>query len=241
MRAAINLIGILIWYPLQILVIARLLRGEWRRFPLIFSFVIAELLVAVAELPTVWASVVYRTRATLTWRAEFYQRVEVFQEFFTFVLVLSLIYRATAHLQSRKLMRATCVGGAVLFVGISFLIHYNPSTTFVGTWMTPWTRDLNVGTTILDLALWFLLLGKRDRDHRLLLLSGALGIQFAGEAIGNSMRSLATRQHPWPSMTGGMIVVASGLIRVYIWARAFRLAPETPRSLVLNFPAERDS
>jgi hypothetical protein len=223
-RAAINFTGVLLWYPLQALVITRLLRGEWRRFPLIFAFVISEFLVAVAEFPTVWASVFHRTQDALNWRAWFYQRGEVLLEFLIFLVVLSLIYRATSDLQSRDLMRAACVAGAILFVGISFLIHYNPRT-IVGAWMTPWTRDLNVGTTVLDIALWLLLLARRQKNHRLLLLTAALGIQFTGSAIGDSLRSLASRQHPWPSLAGGIIVVTAGLIRVYLWARAFRPAP----------------
>jgi hypothetical protein len=239
MRAVINLTGALIWFPLQALVISRLLRGEWRRFPLIFAFLIAEFLEAVAAFPTVWARVLYNTRETIDWRVLFYQRAEVLLEFLTFIVVLNLIYRATAQLESRNLMRAACVLGATLFVGISFLIHCDPNTN-VGTWMAPWTRDLNFGATILDLALWSLLFARRKKDHRLLLLSGALGIQFTGSAIGHALRSLATRQRPWPSMTGGIIVVASSLVRVYLWARAFRLAPETPRGLVLDLPAERD-
>jgi hypothetical protein len=240
-RAAINLAGVLIWLPLQALVITRLLRGEWRRFPLIFAFVIAEFLVFTAEVPTVWARVLYGTPETINWRVLFYQRGEVFKEFFTFIVVLSLINRATAQLQSRKLMRAACVVGAILFVGISFLIHHNPNTN-VGTWMTPWTRDLNVGATVLDLALWFLLLARRDQDSRLLLLSGALGIQFTGAAIGDCLRYLATPHHiSWLSMTGGIIVMASGLVRVYIWARAFRKAPEPRHGFILDVPAEHGS
>jgi hypothetical protein len=237
MRAAINLTGVLIWLPLQALVITRLLRGDWRRYPLIFAFVIAEFLVFTAELPTVWASFLYGTRETINWRVSFYQRGEVFKEFFIFVVVLELIYRASARLQSRKLMRSACIVGAILFVGTSFLIHHDPNTN-VGTWMAPWTRDLNVCATVLDLALWFLLLAQRKKDHGLLLLSGALGIQFTGSAIGHSLRSLATRQHPWPSMTGGIIVVTCGLVRVYIWARAFRPAPQPRHGFALDVPAE---
>jgi hypothetical protein len=81
---------------------------------------------------------------------------------------------------------------------------------------------------------------RREKDTRLLLLSGALGIQFSGGAIGNSLRSLATRQHPWPSMTGGLIVIVSGLIRVFLWARAFRPA-EAPQGFALDIPAGHES
>jgi hypothetical protein len=237
MRAAINLAGGLLYFPLQVLVITRLLRGDWRRFPVIFAFLITDFLVAVAEFPTVWTTFFYRTAETLSWRAAFYERGEILLEFLNFLVVLDLIYRATAHLQSRKLMRAGCVAGAILFVGISFAIHYNPDLK-AGLWMTPWTRDLNVCTVILDLALWMLLLAQRRKDQRLLLLSGALGIQYTGSAIGNSLRTLASRQHPWPSLTGGTIVVASVLIRVYLWARAFRPVPQSRKEFALDVPSE---
>jgi hypothetical protein len=162
----------------------------------------------------------------------------VFVEFFTFVVVISLIFRASAHLKSRRPMRVGCVAGAILFVGISLWAHYDPRTT-VGLWMTPWTRDLNVGTTILDLALWSLLLTQRRKDDRLLLLSGALGIQFTGSAIGHSLRSLATQHHPWPSVMGGELVVLSSLIRVYLWARAFRQEPQVAaKRFALDVPSE---
>lgn len=240
MRAAINLAGGLLWFPLQALVITRLLRGDWRKYPLIFAFVTSEFLVYAAQFPTVWAVSLHQTPDTLSWHALFYQRGEIFLEFFTFVVVISLIFRATDRLQSRNLMRVACVVGAFLLVGISYLVHYRPNIT-VGLWMTPWTRDLNVGTTILDLALWSLLLAQRKSDERLLLLSGALGIKFTGAAIGNSLRSEATRLHRWPTVAGGMIGVATTLIQVYLWARAFRSAPQPAarEGFVLDAPSQR--
>jgi len=153
-------------------------------------------------------------------------------------VVISLIFRASAHLKSRRPLRVGCVAAAILFVGLSLWVHYDAHTT-VGLWMAPWTRDLNVGTTVLDLALWTMLLAQRKKDERLLLLSGALGIQFTGSAIGDSLRSLATRQHPWPSLLGGKLVVISSLIRVYMWARAFRQEPQVaPKRFAVDLPSE---
>ena len=114
-------------------------------------------------------------------------------------------------------------------MGISFWTHYDPRV-IVGLWMTPWTRDLNVGTTILDLALWSLPMEQREKDDRLLLLNGALGIEFTGAAIGHSMRSIATRYNAWPAMAGGKVVVLTSIIRVYLWARAFRPPPQAART-----------
>jgi hypothetical protein len=238
MRAALDLAGGLIWFVLQAVVITRLLRGGWRRYPLIFVFVITEFLVGVSQVPTTWAVALHRAPDTLSWRALIYERGEVFLEFFTFVVVISLIFRATAYLQSRGLMRVGCVAGAFLFVGFSFWAHYNAGIG-VGLWMTPWTRDLKFCATILDLALWSLLFVQRRKDYRLLLLSGALGIELTGAAIGHSLRSLAIPQHiGWLSMFGAKVVVISSLIRVYLWARAFRSAPQVAgKGLVLDVPS----
>jgi hypothetical protein len=60
-----------------------------------------------------------------------------------------------------------------------------------------------------------------------LLLSGALGIQFTGQAMGNSLRTLASANHiRWLSLTGAVLVLAAGLVRINIWGRAFRPVPE---------------
>ncbi len=238
MLAALSLAGAAVWFVLQAVVITRILRAGWRRFPLIFIFTITEFLVAVAQSPTILAVSFHRTLNSAEWRVLLYERGEVLLEFFTFVVVISLIFRASANLKSRRQMRVGCVVGAVLFAGISLWVHYDPRT-ITGLWLTPWTRDLNVGTTILDLALWTLLLAQRKKDERLLLLSGALGIQFTGAAIGHSLRSLASRHHPWPSVLGGKLVVLSSLIRVYMWARAFRQEPAVaPKGLALDLPSE---
>lgn len=224
-----DLIQIAIWFPVQAVLINRILRGYWRQFPLIFGFVVAEFLVAVAQCPAEWAMIMHKTRSAMPWRTLVYERGEVFLEFFTFVVVINLIFRATAGLASHRVLRIGCVAGAILFAGASLWVHYDPQLN-VGRWMAPWTRDLNVGTSVLDLALWSLLLTQRRRDDRLLLLSGALGIQFTGAAIGHSLRALATHQNPWPWIIGGKLVVITSFIRLFIWVRAFRQAPQPAAS-----------
>jgi hypothetical protein len=96
--------------------------------------------------------------------------------------------------------------------------------------MTPWTRDLNFGSAILDLGLWTLLVASREKDRLLLMLSGALGIQFTGEAIGGSLRNVAvaiygrTVQARPLILTGNVLMMAADLACMYIWWRAFREA-----------------
>jgi hypothetical protein len=126
MGAALNFVQALLWFYFEAVLITRLLRGNWRRFPPVFACVIAGFPVAAAELPAMLAVTFHGTQAAPSWSARIYERGEAFLEFFTFVAAISLIFRASAHLRSRRLMRVECVAGAIPFVGISFRTHYDP-------------------------------------------------------------------------------------------------------------------
>jgi hypothetical protein len=89
--------------------------------------------------------------------------------------------------------------------------------------MTRWTRDLNFCAAILDLGLWALLIGSRQKDYKLLLVTGALGIQFTGGAIGQSLRDMA----PGIVAAASDFMMIASLARLYIWWQAFRAKPET--------------
>jgi hypothetical protein len=219
MDVAIQIIALAAWVPLNLLIVAGLLRGEYRRFPAVFAYVIVGLLATGAELPAYWAVFSHSPQA-VDLQVFVYWLDEAIAQVLIFIVVMDLIYRATAKLATRRMLRTGLILGAVLFAGISFLIHYTPARP--GVWMTPWTRDLNLCAAILDLALWTLLIASREKDHRLLLLSGALGIQFTGEAIGGSVRQLAMLQRSHSiALFGSTLVVTAGIVRSYIWWRVF--------------------
>ena len=89
--------------------------------------------------------------------------------------------------------------------------------------MTPWTRDISVCATILDLALWMMLIASRNADRRLLLISGALGMQFTGEAIGEAIRNLSMPHMVKAlSLTGSVVSVAADMACLYVWWQTFR-------------------
>jgi hypothetical protein len=91
--------------------------------------------------------------------------------------------------------------------------------------MTLWTRDLNFSSAVLDLALWALLIGSKYKETQLLLLSGALGIQFTGEAIGQSLRHL----FPWDLSPGDVMTLLANLACLWIWWQALRPPRRHPR------------
>ena len=84
--------------------------------------------------------------------------------------------------------------------------------------MTPWIRDLDFGAAILALGLWAVLLNSREKDYRILMVAGGLGIQFTGGAIGQAGRDLS--HSLWVVM--GDLTYLTNLMCLYIWWQAFR-------------------
>lgn len=231
MAFAIQVGALLVWLPLNLLIIAALLRGEYRRFPFIFAYTVVEFLATAAEIPAYWAVHTHGHEAEGL-QVFVYWMDETIAQVLIFAVVISLIHNATAGLDSRRVLRMMLVAGAFLFTGISFLIHYTPRVR-AGLWMTPWTRDINFCAALLDLVLWALLIASREKDRRLLLLTGGLGIQFAGEAMGQAVRQLAIQHRSHPiALLGSTLVVTADILRSYIWWRVFYKSRATdPKAL----------
>ncbi len=206
--------------PLEILIIAALLQGHYRRYPLFFLYSIGNFLTTVIDV-SVNAAYYMRVPGAKGSRVWWYWANEGVLQVLVYALVISLIYHATRRIGPRRMVRALLVVGAVLFGGVSFLIHYGPDL-MVSTWMTPWTRDLNFCSAILDLALWAMLIGSREEDKRLLLLSGSLGILFTSEAIGEAIRSISGAAGV---LAGNLLMLIASLLVLYIWWRTFRAPP----------------
>jgi hypothetical protein len=139
-----------------------------------------------------------------------------------YAVVINLIYASAAHLRSRRVVLMGTIGGATLIAAASYLIHFKAGLKN-GVWLAQWTRDLGLFSEILALGLWGLLLSIRGRDPKLLLVTGGLGIQFTGEAIGDSLRSMAFQ---WRShnlaFTGSFVTALADLTALYIFWHAFR-------------------
>jgi hypothetical protein len=186
--------------------------------------VIALFLTTVVELPTSLAYHAHPTNRKLIERMnENYYLDEGLLQVAVFAAVISLIDAATVRIKPRRIVRLGLVAAATLFAGISFRVHYIPDPKAIGLWMTPWTRDLKFVSAVLDLALWALLIGSREKDHRLLILSGGLGIMFAGGSIGEAIRNLAmpSQSHPLANI-GGLVGTLADLALLYILWQAFR-------------------
>jgi len=210
MREALQYLSWLVGFPLNLLVIASLLRGAWRRFPFVLAYSLGLFFTTVVELA---AHAGYLSGVRLSHSAAYYYWVdEGIRQGLLFTVVISLLYLATRGVPAAALLRAALIAGAILFAGTSFLIHHYHQTRLTA-WMELWTRDLNFSSALLDLALWAILLATRRSDSEILLLSGALGIQFTGEAIGQTLRN----QFQSITLLADVINIAANWACPFIW------------------------
>lgn len=209
--------------PLTLLVIAAMVRGPYRHFPVLFLYVALGFAFTVAGMPSYIAYYLHPTNHDLLVRmAKWSFWNDLLLEPLAYAVVINLIYAAASHVRSRRVVLLGTIGGATLIAGVSFLLHFRPGLEH-GIWLALWTRDLNFFSEILDLGLWALLLSTRGRDPRLLLVTGGLGIQFTGEAIGDSLRSIAAQRRSHNiSLTGSVITALADLTALYVFWQAFR-------------------
>lgn len=209
-----------LWFPMQILVVSAILRAGARRYLVFLIYSVVTLLVAFAQIPASIAR--FQHRETAQWYSLLHSVGQAITYMLALAVVLNLIYRASETVATRRVIRRLANSGSLLFVAISFLVHFQPHA-LIGIWMTPWTRDLNFAATILDLVLWSLLLGSRNKDQRLLMLVAGMGIMFAGEAIGDGFRTVAIHyRSPGLFRAIFFFVLAADLTFLYIWWQAFR-------------------
>jgi hypothetical protein len=194
---------------LQILIIAALLRGPYRNFKVLFVYSVVLFLITVGE------AAAFYDREIWTKTSRHYWIGDAILQTLIFVFVISLIHRAMATSLKRATIRRILVGGAALFVASSVYLTREPK---FGAWMTTLSRNLGLAAVILNLFLWAALIREPSVDRKLLLVSGGLGIQMAGKAIGHSLRQLSRSM----IFTGDLIIVLSHLACLYIWWQAFR-------------------
>jgi hypothetical protein len=208
---------------LQIYIIALLRRGAYRNYPFVLAYSVVLLLTSIADAAAT-AGLLSLSKPELRF---FYYRNDAARQFLLFVVVVSLIERAMQASPHRMRVRVGLGALAVFSVFISLTVHSN-ARSFV-LWMTEVTRDLSFGSVALTLLLWSLLISWPRKDHQLLMVTGGLGLQFTGEAIGQSLRQISHHHHAI-LFTGNLLMSVAHLLRLYVWLEAFRKANVSPQT-----------
>jgi hypothetical protein len=229
---------------LQVYVIAWLRRGAYKDYPFALAYSIGLLLTSIADAASK-AGLLGLTKSTQRF---FYYRNDAVRQFLLFVVVVSLIERAMQASPHRRYVRLALAGLAVVSVFISLTVHSHESSFVL--WMTEVTRDLSFGSVVLTLMLWLMLISSPRKDHLLLMVTGGLGLQFTGEAIGQSLRQLSYHYHhdPYILFLGNILMSIAHLLRLYVWLEAFRRRPvssaltkEKPGGNLNPFPSRAET
>jgi hypothetical protein len=226
MDAARLIILFLSWavgIPLEVLVIRALLRNGYRKYPVIFLYLLVTFVITIVNIPLYTQSLLTHDAEAKRLAAKVYWIGEGPLQVLIFATVFSLIDQAIVVSRRRHVMRLVLAAGALLFAGITFWIHYQPPPVYLGLWMSPWMSELSLCATVLDLALWMILIASRKSDRNLLLICGALGMQFTAEAIGSQISAMAVPRRSLPlALLGSVVTVAGSLICLYVWWQTFR-------------------
>jgi hypothetical protein len=200
---------------LQILLVAAMLRAGWKEYGVLFAYCVVLLVTSAVEATT------FLGMNRVTASTAYYWTSDSIRQVLLYVVVISLIFSASDQSAKRESIRRLLIAGSVLFAALSLYFTHQRGLDF---WMTRFSRNLGFLAVILNLILWAALLKHRRPDQILLLVSGGLGIQMAGKAIGHALRQLS----PSTLTLGNLVIVLSHLVCLYIWWQAFRKPSRQP-------------
>ena len=203
---------------LQVCVIAALRRSAYKEYPFVYAYSLVLLLKVLVDAALFTGVVSFTKNAKIV----YYYRSDAVREFLLFAVVVSLIEAAMEGSPYRERVRLLLAVTAVISVFVSLMVHWRPVSQ-LALWMTEVTRDLSFGSVVLTLLLWMMLISSPRRNRQLLMLTVGLGLQFTGEAIGQSLRQIAHSSHSKGTVfAGNLLLSISHLMRLYVWWEAFR-------------------
>src|SRR6266404_1303436 len=197
---------------LQVCVIASLRRGPYKEYPFVYAYSLVSFLKVLVDAALFTGVVSFSGPGKLA----YYYRSDAVREFLLFTVVVSLIESAIQETSYRGRVRVLLAVTASVLVFVSLLVHWDPARFAL--WMTKVTRDLSFGSVVLTLLLWMMLISSPKRNRALLMLTVGLGLQFTGEAIGQSLRQIAHSQRSTGTVfAGNLLLSISHLMRLYVW------------------------
>jgi hypothetical protein len=212
---------------LQTCIAVLLLRGPFRRYPLLLAYGVIQILRFVLD------GILFRAGG-INSRAYIlaYWTGDVIDDLLLFWLVAQLTYQV---IEGTPLL--TGVGRLLRIipaaaVALSFVL-YHPY--FTSRWFRHTSQLLSLGAAVMNLLLWTGLLGRKGkRDHQLLMVSVGLGIAVTGYAISYGLLQFMTSKDTrWvPDLFKALTQVAGSAI----WCKAFW--PVLPKAPALHPPLQ---
>jgi hypothetical protein len=196
---------------LQLLIVAGLLRGHYRRYPLLLVLISADFLGTVVSVASVMDD-----RKWTAQTAKVYWLTVGLQYTLIFACQIQMLYQAIQ--ERRKGLRIVyLVIGGLLYTVLAAWFSYHPRLNY---WMTQLARNISFGSMLLNLGLWTTLLYSRDRQR--LMITASLGFMLAGDAIGHSLRQIS-RSYVF---AGNMVLMIMYFLYLFTLWRTVRKDPQ---------------
>jgi hypothetical protein len=199
---------------IQAAVIIFLLKGPFRRYPLLLVYCVLQLAATISE---EYAFRVFGNLSVLFRRL--YWTDEVTLDLLLFLMVITLTYRALESSPLRAGMGRLLGAVLVIVLVVPFLLF--SARRFSSAWFDGTSQLLNFGAAIMNLGLWTALIGTKKRDPLLLTVSAGLGVAVTGAAIAFGLRRF-TPPESTPQNLANLFKTVTYLVSVAIWCWAFR-------------------
>ena len=195
-------------------------RGEYKNYSFVFAYSL------VLFFTTIWDGLIFSHTLSFPKAVAdlYFYRNEAVRQFMLFGVVIALTNRSLTSYRHRDRGRILLTLIVLSSVCVSLYIHSASAGRFI-LWMTQVARDLSFAAVVLTLLLWLILISSRKKEYQLLMVIGGLGLQFTGEAIGQSLRQIGLHDHNGPILiVGNLIAGLAQVLRLYVWSQAFRRA-----------------
>jgi hypothetical protein len=197
-----------------VLLVSLLLRGNFRRYPLLLFYSIVFFAATLTEL------VIFHTEGIRSVHYKYtYMTDEAVIDLTLFLMVIAMTYQAMGENPLRakvgRLLAIVVVGTILL----PFLLFRGP--IFLSRWFNETSQMLNFGAAIMNLALWTALLGNRKRDALLLSVSAGLGVAVTGAAISYGLAHFKWSTYGIARELVNLIKSLSNVASLIIWCWAF--------------------
>jgi hypothetical protein len=199
-------------FCLYVYLLTIILRGHLRPYWALFTYllillftVLIDATLVYAKVPALWGQsqgIVFFTN-------------DLIRQGMVYLLVISLIFSAVRGSERFRWLGRWLVLGAILLAVFFVWFHEDEKITL---WMTNVIRNLSLVAMLMNLLLWVLLMKKRTADRMLLLVTTGLGLQMAGEAMGQSLRLMAKETVD----IGNAVLVLAHLCCLAVWFLAFK-------------------
>jgi hypothetical protein len=192
-------------------------RGHWRRFRLLTVYCVILFATGIID-----ATLLLDFGGWSDGGKLIYWINDSLRQFFLVLLLIALTFDTLGHGPGVRRNQVAIIMAIILIAGGSLLAYRTDDLRDVSRWLTPVIRNLSFGAALINLVLWCSSIKSRTASRLLLFLSCGIGIQMAGEAIGQSLRWIAHQNagNLLLTMAGNLLLAASHIFCLFIWRHA---------------------